>query len=282
MAIPSSDPPMARSFTFKGAFYLLSRPSSRRCLPSPSPIQRRACLLLTYMKTRAPLTELFAFFYPATQPTVATLNELQETIEILVGKYDMQSIVPMAKTHLQKYLESQPLAVYAVAFAQRWEDVGRDAAKECLKLPLRIPDPEVPRELRHLTSTAYHNLLLYHFQCAEAVKQTTKDLKWIQNPARYCWFICGSCAAHGSVLLSDGTAPSVRSWFMQFLNGMGEQLALKPIRSLCGHPLFFDAIRVAVYCNGHCRARALDDLNSFITVWEAKITEEIGKVEWKF
>ncbi|KAJ6540448.1 hypothetical protein B0H19DRAFT_959919, partial [Mycena capillaripes] len=62
-------------------------------------------------------------------------------------KYDMEYVVPMAKQHLERYIVSQPLGVYAVAFEQRWEDVARVAAKECLKLPLRVLDTKAPGDI---------------------------------------------------------------------------------------------------------------------------------------
>jgi hypothetical protein len=58
-----------------------------------------------------PLDRALRFFYPATQPLVATLDELQESIEILISKFDMQCLIPSAKQHLERYIVSQPLGV---------------------------------------------------------------------------------------------------------------------------------------------------------------------------
>ncbi|KAJ7910409.1 hypothetical protein B0H13DRAFT_608208 [Mycena leptocephala] len=248
----------------------------------PQPESTPAVPIIDIQEDAPAIDRALRFFYPGAQPNVATLEELHEVIEILVSKYDMEHVVPMAKQHLEKYFVSQPLGVYAVAFAHRWEDVARVAAKECLKLSLRVMDTEAAAEIKHLTSIAYHNLLHYHFQCGEAAKRTTQDLLWIQNPALYCWFTCGNCAYQPPVLLSDGSRPSPRSWFMTFFKAMGDRLATRPMMNLRQDPLFFDAIRSAVLCAGNCRTQALDCLSSFITVWEAKIADEIAKVEWKF
>jgi hypothetical protein len=65
---------------------------------------------------------------------------------------------------------------------------------------------------------------------------------------------------------------------MTFFKAMGDRLATRPMMNLRQDPLFFDAIRSAVLCAGNCRTQALDCLSSFITVWEAKIADEIAKV----
>ncbi|KAJ6562630.1 hypothetical protein B0H19DRAFT_101052 [Mycena capillaripes] len=95
----------------------------------------------------ATLDRALRFFYPAAQPNVDTLEELQEVIEFLM-KYDMQSVVPMVKKHLEKYHSSRPLAVYAIALRHRWKDVAVAAAKESLKHNLRVLLMNAPRSLR--------------------------------------------------------------------------------------------------------------------------------------
>ncbi|KAF7359648.1 hypothetical protein MVEN_00688900 [Mycena venus] len=222
------------------------------------------------------LNSVLRFFYPGTQPIVATLDELEKIIERVVGKYDMECVVPLAKQYLEKYAMSHPLHVYGVAFAHGWEDVAKVAAKECLKLSLRVPDTEPPEGIANLTSTAYYNLLRYHFKCATAAKATAESLTWIQNRDAYCWFRCGVCP----YAQLDGY--SGRSWLAQFLIKMKDALAVKPALDIRNDPLFFEAIRTAVTCSGQCRVNALDNLSSFVTVWEGKIAEEIAKVEWKF
>jgi hypothetical protein len=65
---------------------------------------------------------------------------------------------------------------------------------------------------------------------------------------------------------------------MQFFTEMGQLMAVTPTINLRNHSSFFSTIRLAVQCNGVCRTQALDSLSPFVTVWEAKIEEEIAKV----
>jgi hypothetical protein len=262
------------------AILALVSPVFETMLTLPQPPSNSEVPIIDMQEDAIPLDRALRFFYPATQPLVATLDELQEIIEILISKFDMQCLIPSAKQHLERYIVSQPLAVYAVAFMHKWEDIGRVAAKECLKLALRVPHLETPpTELKYLTATAYYKLLHYHFECAAAAKATTHFL-WIQNRTGYCWFQCNSCTNGAPpVYQSDGRRPKVASWFTQFLANIGDAVAVRPTIILREDPLFLDAVKTAVNsCPGICRSQSLENLSSFMTVWEAKLAVEIAKV----
>ncbi|KAJ7142751.1 hypothetical protein C8R44DRAFT_603585, partial [Mycena epipterygia] len=169
------------------------------------------------------------FFYPGAQPTVATLQELRQIIEVLISKYDMQSIVPTAKQHLERYISTQPVASYAVAITHQWKDLAMLAAKESLKLPLRVPDKEASEELHHIPDAAYHNLLHYHYLCGIAAKGVTESLRWVPVPNDYIWFSCTNCTRHSlSWYLLDGVAHLVRSWLIEYLKAVGELVMESP------------------------------------------------------
>ncbi|KAJ6549880.1 hypothetical protein B0H19DRAFT_1298234 [Mycena capillaripes] len=234
----------------------------------PQPNSSPAVPVIDLEENSATLDQALRFSYPAAHPTFKTLDELQEIIHILVSKYDMQSLVP-------RYLVSNRFGAYAIAFSHGWEDIGKVAAQECLKLPLRVLDNEVPAELKHLTSTAYYNLLRYHFQCSAVAKRTSEDLTWIQNSGHYCWFTCNS----GQCLIDvrRSSTQSVRYWFVDFCTKMGDLLAVTPVMDLRNTPLFSDAISAAARCNGICRTHGFDSFSGFIGVWEKKIAQEIAK-----
>ncbi|KAJ7186114.1 hypothetical protein C8R46DRAFT_1062500 [Mycena filopes] len=260
------------------------------------------------------------FFYSGAEGPAAarTLEELGEVLELLVSKYDIQSVVPQAKRELKTYLAprrvevswpkfgiagvrtpppkyymtpSQPLGVYAIVFAHRWDDIGLLAARECLKLPLRASDTHAPRELAYLTSTGYHNLFRYHFRCAAAVRPILQDLSWLAlGPLAQasCWFRCdsSSCQPHPETV-TLGTLPRhsyrPRAWFMQFLKAAGDLVAVTPAIDLSQDPAFFAAVRQASDCGGKCRREAVSELRAFVTGPLArKIEQEIAKIEWKF
>ncbi|KAJ6593280.1 hypothetical protein B0H19DRAFT_16311 [Mycena capillaripes] len=139
------------------------------------------------------LDRALRFFYPGTQPHVATLDELRDIIEVLISKYDVECVVPAAKSHLETYIAENPLAVYTIAWNHRWKDIALKAARHSLNLPLRNIDSEAPPELDHFPASAYHNFLYYHARCGASAKSVLLGWRWVTGPSRDIWFSCTSC-----------------------------------------------------------------------------------------
>ncbi|KAF7378362.1 hypothetical protein MSAN_00262500 [Mycena sanguinolenta] len=237
------------------------------------------------------LDRALRFFYPCTQLTADSLDELTEVIEILISKYDMQWLIPSVKKHLERYVTSDPITVYAYAYVHGWEDLGRAAAKETLKLPLRTPGENTPEVLRLIPADAYHKLLRYHYCCGVAARTTTADLGWISWPdsstAEYRWFHCwrDSCAVYnsrGPIIVANETR-AARQWFMDYFVGMGDILATTPAADIRdpAHPLLIRMIDRANECEV-CRDRVSNHLRHFTALWVARIQTVIQEVEWKF
>ncbi|KAJ7605380.1 hypothetical protein DFH06DRAFT_1067944 [Mycena polygramma] len=277
-------------FYVQRAILSLMSPIFRTMFSIPQPTPAAAAVpVVDLQENSSSLDKALRFFYPAAEQIVATLQDLHEIIEILISKYDMQSLVPMAKMHLKTYIEANPIGVYAVAFSYHWEDVGRMAAAECLKLPLRVHDSEseAPAELKYLTAEAYFNLLRYHARCAAAAKRTTENLSWVQNPEVYCAPCPGTnCLLYMGPIqvrrLPGLQYRTMRFWLGHFIETMGSKLANTPRMNLRSDAEFSRAMHSAVSCNASCRDTAFDTLNSFIIVWEKQILEELAQVEWQF
>ncbi|KAJ7132555.1 hypothetical protein C8R44DRAFT_664927 [Mycena epipterygia] len=230
----------------------------------------------------AVLDQVLRFFYPTTQPTYATLDELRDIIEILVSKYDMQCLVPAVKKHLESYLDTQPLAVFAVAFRYRWEDVGKAAAKESLKHPLRALDTEAPLELNGITAVAYHNLLHYHSKCGHAAQKTT-NLEWLAPPPSTDNVAFGCAACQSGAMprrFSDKVSRNTVSWVLDYLQGMADVLARTPgIDIRDSHWRIYTTFNKATctQCKG-----LYQFINFVSSQWPTKLKEDIAKVELKF
>ncbi|KAJ7476277.1 hypothetical protein B0H11DRAFT_1308745 [Mycena galericulata] len=221
----------------------------------------------------ATLDRALRFFYPATQPNVATLEELQEVIEVLM-KYDMQCVVPVVKQHLEKYHSSRPLAVYAIAFRHQWKDVAVVAARESLKHALRVLRADAPPELEGVTAVAYHNLLQYHSRCGEAARSTTTSLRWFVWPGilQYC-----SCN-RTSTIFSDNVDRPVPMWFSSYLTDVGDLLAIAPGLNVRETGTFYAALG-----EGKCNYCRQSNFTSFATSQlPVQLKAEIDKIELKF
>ncbi|KAJ7758985.1 hypothetical protein DFH07DRAFT_958130 [Mycena maculata] len=78
--------------------------------------------IISVQEDSALLDRALRFFYPGAQFTVVPLDQLRDFLEVLISKYDVECIVPAAKDRLERYLATNPVAVYAVAFTYQWKD----------------------------------------------------------------------------------------------------------------------------------------------------------------
>jgi hypothetical protein len=143
------------------------------------------------------LDRMLRLWYPGAEPAaIDTLDELKDVLDILISKYDVQSVGHTAKACLRQYLETQPVSVFAIACTHGWKDLARAAARESLKLPLLVLDYDDPPGINNITGRTYHRLLQYHYLCGVAAKGITKDLRWVTAPSTSVWFKCYICAKH--------------------------------------------------------------------------------------
>ncbi|KAJ7355921.1 hypothetical protein DFH08DRAFT_853915 [Mycena albidolilacea] len=219
------------------------------------------------------LDRMLRFWYPGTEPPVIdTLDELQRVVEILVSKYEVQSAVYTAKSYIRNYLETQPVAVFAFACTQGWEDVAQAAARESLKHPIRVFDDDATTGLKHITGEAYHRLLQYHYRCGIAAKGTTNSLRWVPATAKtLVWFTCRNCAGHPT-----------RVWFTNYLTSVGAELSATPGISPADRKMLHPALKEASKC-GVCREQVHEQLlNWASTGLLTQIQAAINEVQLKF
>ncbi|KAJ7655588.1 hypothetical protein DFH06DRAFT_1200479 [Mycena polygramma] len=248
-------------------------------LPQPEPVP--AVPSVPLQENSAVLDRALRFFYPGVpQPrveTAMTLNELRDMLEVLI-KYDMQCVFPAAKDELESYMESQPVAVYAIAFNLQWKDVALKAVWQSLQIPLTI-DAAASPELDDLPASAYHNLLHYHTQCATKAKNPTVVTRWITTPNEWVWFSCITCEkAEDTWCLSDGAYHPTRNWFITYLKALGKVLVKTPGIDPRQHETMFDALADASKCT-FCREKVCEQLPRFVSTLATKIEEKMDEIQ---
>jgi hypothetical protein len=121
---PGVDVPMAQTSTsnvHRLAILVLVSPVFRDMFTLPQPESSPSIPSVAVQEASAFFNRALRFFYPGAQPVVGTLDELRE-----ISKYDIQHqcVVPTTKVHLEMYLTTQPVAVYAIAFNHEWKECG--------------------------------------------------------------------------------------------------------------------------------------------------------------
>ncbi|KAJ7750748.1 hypothetical protein B0H14DRAFT_2541307 [Mycena olivaceomarginata] len=115
----------------------LVSPIFEHMFSSPQPQSESDTLPVVQMAESAIILDRsLRFFYPGAEPVVDGLDQLCDILELLIGKYDAQSLVSLGKRYLRDYIDTEPLGCFAVAIRQGWQDIARTAARKCLSLPL--------------------------------------------------------------------------------------------------------------------------------------------------
>ncbi|KAJ6552933.1 hypothetical protein B0H19DRAFT_155919 [Mycena capillaripes] len=236
--------------------------------------------VLPMAETGVVLDRLLRFWYPGAEPTLMgmePLDNLRETLELLLFKYDMSFVVSRGEDRLRSYMEEHPVSVFSLACRHGWENLARDAARSSLKHPLRSFDGIPPAQLKYTAGDTYHSLLQYHSQCAKVAVGVT-GISWA-SLAMDSWFVCNNCSFQIIKLAAGHRA--VREWFLLYLHDAAEVLASQPGARLDDPKLMYNVVKKMVGCE-YCRKEGFEQLHAFITnKLQPKMAEEIAKVELK-
>jgi hypothetical protein len=124
---------------------------------------------------------LLRFSYPSWAVGPPALNSLDEFSKALESsrKYGMtgaeQSIVADFVT--PRFVEKEPMRVFALACQYGLEPEARTAAKQTLRTP--ILDHPYIAEMEYLTVRIFHRLQQYHLQCGKAASKVARDTTWV-------------------------------------------------------------------------------------------------------
>ncbi|KAK7045093.1 hypothetical protein R3P38DRAFT_2882559 [Favolaschia claudopus] len=230
----------------------------------------------------AQLEMALRFFYPgALRSSPATIRELKQVIDLLISKYDMQSLVPSMRQQLERFQISQPLSVYAIAWTYRWKDVAVAAAKETLKHPLRAPNTEAPPELEDLPAAAYHNLIHYHSCCGQAAQTTINSYTIWEDYAKVVTSVYNKvCLQHSPGIVKFGQEERLAPlWIATYIRVTGLLLSITPETNIYDQSTIYSALS-----NGTCaKCNQLDELVKVLKVnFPQTLRKEMDKIELKF
>ncbi|KAJ7064095.1 hypothetical protein C8F01DRAFT_1022197 [Mycena amicta] len=246
---------------------------------NPSPTSTDLEKVVQMGESSTVLHDILRFWYPGAQPSIQSISQLSDIIQLTIGKYDMQMLVPMAQVFLTKYLTTDPLTVFAVAMRFGWEDSAHAAAQECLKLPLRSSSQTLSKEWNYAPGTAYHALIEYHFRCGEAVRAmvSASSSSWIvQLPPNKPASCCG--------LVWNGELFGRADWLTVFYGQYCEKLSQVPL-GVVDRSWGFDNLVAPVDGYGVCHTcrsypyRTVSDLID--RVWAPEAKAKIAQIPFK-
>ncbi|KAJ7230021.1 hypothetical protein GGX14DRAFT_343617 [Mycena pura] len=230
------------------------------------------------------LDQLLRFCYPCADPLIATLDELHAVIEAM-EKYQMHDVVARAQSQLKAFLESDPVAVFAICCRFGWEDMAKRAARSALAVPLsNFQTGWTVKELRYVTGEQHQALLCYHSQCSAAATAPLFDFRWLNSDSGWVWFTCQSCLPHPSPLVVTTRlgyareARYVRRWFMDLVERVRAVLNDCPGVRLDPLALLTPVLKQTCGCP-NCRESAFEHIFKFLNeTLMPRINQELGKV----
>ncbi|KAF7304480.1 BTB domain-containing protein [Mycena chlorophos] len=241
------------------------------------------------------------------EPGLYPLEKLRLVLEVAIGKYQIESVVPLGKRLLREHLlpEGDIVGVFVVACGLRWGDVAREAAKQCLRRPIRefvhpnggsdvsvAPKPSHSSPLLdYLPASTYHALLTYHASCSTIAFRTTQILSWLPYasvPGSECtnWNHPELCPRVGHWTFAERTMAPATRWFARCLDWISLRVKEAPLVPLdTDLQVVSELVVLAVKEIGGCESCRVDDggfamLVEFLGVLRRRVELEVGKVNF--
>ncbi|GLB41646.1 putative BTB/POZ domain containing protein [Lyophyllum shimeji] len=166
--------------------------------------------------------------YPISVKEPPPLSSLKDLLIVTraVLKFEMSGIQNYVKGVLvqPRFIEAQPLRVFAIACHFGWAKEAGEAARCTLR---QAADIWVD-ELELISGATYHRLLRYRRKCAAAASRVVLALtRGPADESDWVWDEHTWCVAHRSSA-HKGTCPGPREWWLSWMNEVEDLLRERP------------------------------------------------------
>ena len=228
---------------------------------------------------------LLLFCYPGSSPALDTLDDVL-AVHASASKYCMEAVETCILTTLlsSPLMEQEPLRIFAIAMANRWEEVARAGARNTLTFPV-YGRPRV-EELQFISALEYHQLLDYHWKCGNAATKLA-DVHdhnfrhgWIARKD-FVWFgphgkSTSECSAGASVWWD--VRYTTRQWWLDYMSEVADSLTLQPRGITVMEPAIVNkAVQRAIGCIT-CRQKVIPQMKEFVAMFAAEVERVISEV----
>ncbi|KAF9240596.1 hypothetical protein BU15DRAFT_73827 [Melanogaster broomeanus] len=165
-------------------------------LPQPGPLDNAAdqtkysLPVIPVSETSAVMKKLLSFCSPVYDADVPALENLDIVMSILdaAEKYDMRRVgeFVVKMITVPKFLEQEPMRVFAIACRYRAERETNIAARYMLRFA--VWEPAYVAELDFISGSDYQRLVKYHASCGQAVDQLARLWSMFPLPPLDCKF----------------------------------------------------------------------------------------------
>ncbi|KAF8972749.1 hypothetical protein BDZ97DRAFT_1913229 [Flammula alnicola] len=209
-------------------------------------------------------------------PRFTSLNEVQKVTEAAF-KFEMEGIQKYLRAELisPRFIESQPLRVFAIAYRYGWDLEARKAARYTLRHSMDLP---FVSELEFISGATLYRLQEYHRMCGEvASSRALLQIALAEHDDVWTWVTCKRCPAAWNT--RNKNYPDTRKWWVQWIEDIAEEIRLKPWgETVRKWDLHSKALGQAAACP-NCSKRAREDLEVFSQMLAVEIERDISSVD---
>jgi len=207
-------------------------------------------------------------------PHFSSLQGLQKVIEATF-KFDMEGLQKHLRAELiaLRFIEAQPLRVFAIAYRYGWDTEARKAARYTLRHPT---NPAFVSELGYISGATYYRLQEYHRLCGEVANSRVSLQPFLaESDDGWTWVTCKRCPG---ALSRNRDFPEVRSWWAGWIYKVAEEVRVRPWgETVKKWDILKDTLCQAEVCP-NCAKRAREDLETFSLMLAVEIERDISLV----
>ncbi len=208
-------------------------------------------------------------------PKFSSLQEIQKVQEAAF-KFEMEGIQKYLRAELisPRFIESQPLRVFAIAYRYGLDPEARQAARYTLRHRMNVT---YCAELGFMSGATLYKLQEYHRMCGEVASSRALLQPALAEPHDiWTWVTCKKCPAAWNT--GNGDCVAVRKWWAQWVEDVAKELQVKPWGETARK---WDLLRRAKTQAGacaNCDARAAEDLETFSQMLSVEIERDVSMV----
>jgi len=221
---------------------------------------------------------LLGFCFPISThelPKLTSLQGIQKVAEAAV-KFEMDGIVKYLRCELlaPRFVESQPLRAFAIAYRHGWDAEARKAARYTLRHPVEVPF--VP-ELEYISGATLYRLQEYHRLCGEVASSRALLQPALAEPDdHWTWVTCRKCPAAWNPRSNNFV--DARQWWIQWTEDISEALRQRPWGEIVRKwDIVEKALARAATCS-NCGKQGREDMEEFARMLAAEIERDVSLV----
>ncbi|KAF8075141.1 hypothetical protein FPV67DRAFT_1665873 [Lyophyllum atratum] len=246
----------------------------------PQPESEDGTPVMEMEEDRHTLELVLGLCYPISVKESPPLSSLKDLLIVMRSavKFEMEGIQKYVQRVViePRFIESQPLRVYALACHYGWAKEAREAARYTLRHPAYTP---LVDELELISAATYHRLLRYRKECGEAAAAEVAALgKW-RPGSDWVWDEYSKCMAKGKGTRRDGCR-GPRKWWLGWMQSVGDELkkqpwgeAVKKVDLLEAPPLSNISL-----CD-ECTRSSIEQLEEYVHILAGRVDRKISTVK---